>query len=175
VLNEDAKPLTRSERNVWTAAGRQLMAGAAKPPAKLHVWKTDWANLDDRLGLVAKASGQMAYLENHVYERARLQQELVANFLPEVGPRRAGEVITESVVAILPNATHRRALSLRVERFGGSGMVVQFGGWLVAVNLGETEITGQAFNRSFRLAPLGATVQEFGTAVSPGAQGKRPW
>ena len=51
VLNEDARPLSRNERNVWTAAGRQIMAGAAGSPAKLHVWKTHWVNLDDRLGV----------------------------------------------------------------------------------------------------------------------------
>jgi len=175
VLNEDARPLTRNERTVWTAAGKQIMGGAAKQPAKLHVLKTDWVNLDDRLGLVAKASGQMAYLESHAYERARLQQELVANYLPAVGSRRAGEVIAESALAMVPSARHTRQLELRVQPFSNDGVAVSFGGWLVAVNLGDAEITGQAFSRSFRLAPLGVTVQEIGQAVSPRAQGKRPW
>ena len=129
VLNEDARPLSRNERNVWTAAGRQIMAGAAGSPAKLHVWKTHWVNLDDRLGLVAQASGQKACRENRAYELARRQQELVANYWPAVGLRRAGEVIAESALAMVPGARHTRQLGLRVQHFSNDGVAAYFGGW----------------------------------------------
>jgi hypothetical protein len=52
VLNEDAEPLTKNQRAVWTAAGKHLMRGASTEPAKLHVWDSPWASIDDRLTLV---------------------------------------------------------------------------------------------------------------------------
>jgi hypothetical protein len=116
VLNEDAKPITRNELAVWTAAGQTIMRGAVPEPAKQHVWETPWVNIDDRLSVAAWGGGRMAYQEAHVYERARLQQELVANYRTDIGQRRAGERISQAVVGLLPNARHTRRLALQVER-----------------------------------------------------------
>ena len=159
ILNEDAKPLTRNERVVWTAAGREVMRGASAEAAERHTWKTSWANLDDRIGLVARASGRMAYSETHAYQRARLQQELVANYLAEVGPRRSGEIISRAVLGILPGARYTHQLDLRVEPLGDGGVAVLFERWLVAVNLSEAQVTGEAFGNTLKLAPQGVTVQ----------------
>jgi len=226
VLNEDAKPLTRNERTVWTAAGGQVMRGAANDPAKLHVWETDWANVDDRIGIVRSPAftqpspaenvaenvgqasslpvgdaslrrlssgkmppepadkmsaphfqarpqavtpnnnfmgraggGDMAYLETHTYERARLEQELVANYRPHVGARRSGEIIADAVLGIVPDARHSFHPLFEVKSFDENGVAVLFEQWLVAINLGESEITGEAFGSTLKLAPLGVMVQ----------------
>ncbi len=147
VLNEDAKPITRNELVVWTAEGRTVMRGAADEPAERHVWDSPWANLDNRLGIVAWGHGRMAYQEAHAYERARLQQEFWANDQTDLGPRRAGERISQTVVGLLPNARHTRRPPLRVAPLGDDGFGIQFAGWSVIVDfapLGMREPTRAA-------------------------------
>jgi cytochrome b subunit of formate dehydrogenase len=159
ILNEDAKPIVRNQRRVWTASGEHVMRGAAGDPAKLHVWDTPWANLDDKLGVVAHASGRMTYNENHAYARSRLQQELVANHFADAGPKKAGEIISDAIIGLLPNARHTGRLVLGVERFGADGCGIRFRGWIMAVNLGESKLTGKAFGRDFTIPPMSVEVQ----------------
>ncbi|MBI3911192.1 MAG: hypothetical protein HY320_09700 [Armatimonadetes bacterium] len=159
ILNEDAKPLVRNERRVWTVTGETVMRGAADEPAKRHVWETTWANVDDRMGLIAQASGKMAYLENHTYRHGRLQQDLATNYLPNAGIKKGGEVISNAVVGLVPNASHTQPLSMQVEDLGGNGVGVRFRGWVIVINFGSSQVRGKAFGREFTLAPLAVEVQ----------------
>jgi hypothetical protein len=158
ILNEDASPIAPNQRRIWTAAGASVARGATNESTSTHVWKTTWANVDDKLSLFAQASGRIAYTENHAYQRARLEQVLAANYEAEVGPRKPGEIISEAVVVLVPNAPHTQTMELRVERLGENGFGIAFGGWLVAVNLGEAQIEEKAFGQNFKLQPLSAIV-----------------
>ncbi|MSR65791.1 MAG: hypothetical protein EXS24_00250 [Pedosphaera sp.] len=155
-----AKPIESNERQVWTATGKYRMQGASNQCPKLHVWQTTWANVDEKLGLVARASRKMSYLENHSYERARLQQELAANYLAAVGTRKAGEIISEAVLALLPNVTHTQTQDLRMEHVGADGFSVRIGGWQMLVNLGDSEIDASRSGPALKLIALSATVQK---------------
>jgi hypothetical protein len=145
ILNEDAKPITPNRRQVWVDGGRYWMRGAAAEPAKLHVWQTSYANVDDKLSVAAVGSGRMSYQEDHRYTQARLQQVLAANYLADVGLRHNGELISEAVVEILPNVHHNQPRTLRTVKIGADGFDVQAGDWRVLINLGETPLeVGQA-------------------------------
>lgn len=159
VLNEDARPITRNELRVWTAAGRTILRGAVEEPPKRHVWETPWVNIDDRLGVAAWGGGRMTYQENHVYERARLQQELAAHWRTDIGPRRAGERISQAVVGLLPNARHTRRLELRVDPLGEDGFRIHFAGWLVIVNLGHTDFAGDIAGTPFTVPAQSVAVK----------------
>ena len=56
IFKEDARPLAANQRRIWTAAGASVAQGAANEPANFHLWKTPWANVDDKLSLFAQAS-----------------------------------------------------------------------------------------------------------------------
>jgi hypothetical protein len=150
IFNEDARPIATNQRRIWTAEGAIVARGAASGPTDFHLLKTTWANVDDKLSLVAQASGQMAYTENHAYQRARLEQELAANYVAEAGVKKAGEIISESVIALVPNAPHTQPMDLRVERPGEDVFSISFGRWLVAVNLGELQIKAKVFGQNFK-------------------------
>jgi hypothetical protein len=158
IFNEEAAPLS-NERRVWTAEGEQLMRGADKAPSKVHVWKTGWANLEDKLGVVAQASGRMSYLENHRYERARLQQVLAANYLGNLGPGKAGQVLSEAAVALFPNASHGQQMKLQMDRVGKDGFAVRLGQWRIVANLGDGSLTGEVAGRDRQLEALNAVVE----------------
>ena len=159
IFNEDAAPL-RNTRRVWTAEGEQTLRGASTDPAKLHVWKTTWASVDDQLGVVSWPAGRMSCLENHRYERARLQQILSPNYRDDVGAKKAGEVLSESVVALVPNAVHTAQTKMQVEKTGKNGFAVSLGTWRIMANLGDEALSTSAWGQKRELNALSAAVME---------------
>jgi hypothetical protein len=159
VLNEDARPISQNERRIWTAEGEVRVRGAVQEKARRHVWKTDWASIDGRLGIVARASGRMAYDEDHEYQRGRLQQILSANHREGVGVKRAGEKFSEAAVAFIPEAARDRQYVLRVEESTEEGMLVQLEGWRIAINLSASEMRIRTPAGEAVLAPWTAAVE----------------
>jgi len=88
-----------------------------------------------------------------------LQQELFANYQTDLGPRRAGELISQAVVGLLPNAGHTRRLKLRVVPLGEDGFGVDFAGWCVVVNFGQRELAGPIGPTQSMVPPQGVAVQ----------------
>jgi hypothetical protein len=159
LLNEDDKLFESNERRIWTAEGEHLMRGAVKEPLREHIWNTSWANLDDKLSVVAHASGKMSYQENHKVERARLHQMLSANHLADVGNRQAGEIFSEAVVGWQPNAAHTTKTELKVERIGADGFDLRLGGWRILVNLGDAPMEFKTPGRKSALSALSAVIE----------------
>jgi hypothetical protein len=159
VLNEDARPISQNERRIWTAEGEVRVRGAVEEKARRHVWKTDRANIDGRLGIAARASGWMDYDESHEYRRGRLQQVLSANHREGVGVKRAGETFSEAVVAFIPEAARDRKCDLQVEKSTEEGMVARLEGWRIAINLSASEMRIGTPAGETVLAPWTAAVE----------------
>lgn len=157
VLNENANPIARNQRRVWTAEGESTLVGESKNPALTHVWETPWINVDEKLMVVAQASGKMSWQENHTYANSRLQQILAANCLENVGAKKAGDTISMAVIGILPGRYHSPP-ALKTER-SGEITAALFEGWVAAVNFGETKKQIKIFGVDFTLPPLRAQVK----------------
>lgn len=160
ILNEDAKPIAQNQRHIWTAEGEFLARGAADAPAERLCWKTAWANVDDRLGIVTQGDGCFEFLAPHEYQHSRLQQELSPNYLADGGQKKSGEIISRLVAEFIPNASHEATpKTLRTEQLGETGVVISLENCFIAVNLGDKTTRGRAFGKKFRLAAFSAVVE----------------
>ncbi len=137
ILNEDAAPIIPNERRIWTEQGEHRIPGVTDASPSRHVWDTGWVNLDDKLSVAAHAKGQMMYLANHKYRRARVTQTLAANYASNLGIFEPGEFISEAVVELLPNATHTNRIELKVEEPLSHTYLIRVEEYWVLVNLGE--------------------------------------
>ncbi|NIA15924.1 MAG: hypothetical protein GWP08_17820 [Nitrospiraceae bacterium] len=155
VLNEDAVPISINRRVLNHAEGRDVIRGASGDPARLLKFRSYWANIDGRMGVIGSARS-MAYRDNNRYERARLEEELIANYAVNVGSFEAGDEIGRCVVILVPDerhtATSRRRFKFLQEKGPLLGLLI--GRTAVGVNLGTEPVKGAIYGRSVDLQPL---------------------
>jgi hypothetical protein len=160
VLNEDAPGISPNRRVVAHAGGKETIVGLSQAPARLLQWRTGWANIDGKLGVVC-TTGSMAYRDNNAYRRSRLEEELVANHRQGIGPVPAGKEFGACAVAFVPNqaAEATAAAPLELSR-AGRLLAARLGGTVVAANLGTELAQGEVFGSKLSLRPLQTMVLE---------------
>ena len=158
ILNEDAPGISPNRRVVAHAGGSETIVGLSKPPARLLRWKTGWANVDGKLGVVC-TSGSMAYRDQNAYRRSRLEEELIANHRQGIGAVAAGQEFGVCAVAFVPNQAAQATAASRLELARADGLIAaRFGDTVVAANLGTKPAEAELFGRSVSLEPLHTAV-----------------
>jgi len=102
ILNEDAPGIAPNQRTLYHAKGQQTLTGASQEPPRLLSLETKWLNIDNRFGVVGSRDA-IAYRDNNAYERARLEEEIVANHLTDLGPVEAGQEFSRCALLVMPN------------------------------------------------------------------------
>lgn len=161
ILNEDARGITRNRRVVYHQHGEVEVPGASKTSRGLIRFESRWANVDDRLGVLANFLGK-AWRDRNAYSHCRLEEELIANHhaWPKGERFAAGTHILESFAIIVPNQTAKQTAKLQFTGFGHEGFhALRFGSTVVLSNLGPAPVTIEVPERhGFALEPLETTI-----------------
>lgn len=157
ILNEDAGTVHPNRRLIYHAQGEETLVGAAEAPERWLVWRSPWVNVDDKLGLLVHVAGQSAYRDVNQYARSRLQEELFANFLTDLGLRRAGEVFSEAVVVLFPGQHHTDTADevgqWTVERVSENAWQVRGDGWRITAIFDPSHLRTEVRRGLARLKP----------------------
>jgi len=133
-------------------------AGVSETPPRLLRWKTHWANVDGKLGVVC-TTGTMAWRDANAYRRSRLEEELIANYRASVGRIVAGKELGRCAVAFVPNQPPEATAKARLELAGdGTVLAARLGSLLVAANLGTEPVEAKPFGRTVALKSLETVV-----------------
>ena len=158
ILNEDAPGIAPNRRIVTHAGGGKTIVGLSESPARLIRWKTRWANIDGKLGVVS-STGAMAYRDQNSYRRSRLEEELIANHRSAIGSVVAGQEFGACAVAFVPNQGAAATATSRLELSrAGAVLAARFGGTVVAANLGAKAAEAELFGRKIALELLHTAV-----------------
>jgi hypothetical protein len=161
LLNEDAPGISPNRRTAHYAGGKEEIIGRSDAPARLLRWKSGWANIDDRLGIIC-TGGAMAYRDNNTYHRSRLEEELVPNYRCETIRVAKDRPFGLCAVAYIPNQPAEATAKLQLELAGAADVIVaaNLDGTVVVANLGRQPAEGQVFERPVSLGPLETAVFE---------------
>jgi hypothetical protein len=159
LLNENRDGITPNTRTVRRAGGEAVITGESKEPASWLHWKTTWANVDNRLGVIG-TTGAMAYYDNNSYVHARLEELLVPNHRENIGQVAKGSEIGVCAVAYVPNQRSAETASSRLEVASVSRAVVaaRFNGQTVVVNFGRKPAVQEVFGHRVTLKPMEAVI-----------------
>ncbi len=146
ILNEDAPGISPNRRILYHSKGSEVIPGACSEPERLLRFDTPWANVDERLGVVASSSA-VAYRDANAYAHSRLEEVLIGNYKAKLGPVAAGPQIDTSAVVLAPNQTHDVTAATRFEfvQVGTSISAVRFQETIIAANLGSEAAQGEVF------------------------------
>ncbi|MFW6163753.1 MAG: hypothetical protein ACODAJ_13370, partial [Planctomycetota bacterium] len=154
ILNEDAPGIAPNRRVVAHAAGTETIVGLSRQPPRLLRWKTGWANVDGKLGVLC-TTGAMAWRDRDAYWHSRLEEELVANYHTGIGEVATDVEIGRCAALFIPNqAAEATAASKLALEASGTLLAARFGETVVVANLGSDPAEARLFGRSVALKPL---------------------
>ena len=150
IFNEDAPGIIPNYRILHTAEGQEKIVGASKKPEEIKIYNTSWANVDGKMGFVT-SNARLAYHDNNIYRAGRLEEELIGNYLENVGQAAPDREISAFAMLFLPNQSpEKTALTiLALEQPALYVLAARFEGKIVMANLGpdsrEFILSGQKY------------------------------
>ncbi|MBN1903417.1 hypothetical protein JW926_19010 [Candidatus Sumerlaeota bacterium] len=137
IFNEDAPGISPNYKTAYHENGEEKIEGASDKPEKTIVWDSAWVNIAEKMGFVT-SNKQFAYLDNNVYKRGRLEEEIIGNYQKEPGEKVAGQELSATALVLLPNQKAEDTKNVRVilERKGAHVMYAHTEKVGVLANLG---------------------------------------